>query len=75
MPTPDKSPCPRCAETGTLSVASELVANPLGSFSVPGMQMKVTARDRPVLRCSACGLAHVGDWDPDGRHVVFPPLE
>jgi hypothetical protein len=76
MPTPEKSPCPRCdAEPGTLSVSFELVGNPLGSFSLPGMQMKVTARTRPVLRCSACPLEVVGELDADGRHVTFPPLE
>jgi len=72
MPTVEESPCPVCSATETLSLAMELVAKPLGSFSLSGQQMKVSATSRPVLSCSECGLRLVGRLDADGRHVTFP---
>lgn len=60
--------CPECGDR-TLSLAVELVAKPLGTYALGGSQMKVAARELPVLRCRACGLHMVGEWD--GRHAVF----
>lgn len=69
------APCPRCnAEPGCLSIADQLQAQPLGSFSVAGAQLKVSARSVPVLRCSACGLELVGEYTGDG-HAVFTRVE
>lgn len=68
-----KAPCPRCASTGTLTVTDRLVAKPVGTFSLAGHQPKVSARRRPELACSECGLRRLGEYDPDGRHVTFPP--
>lgn len=78
MPTPEESRCPRChAGPGTLTITpdGDLVARPLGDFSLSGSQIKFAARARPVLRCSACDLAVQGDWDDDQRHVTFTPPE
>ena len=65
--------CPSClAPPGCLTIDIEMVAKPLGTFSIAGAQMKVTAAMLPVLNCTACGLRIVGRYDADGRHVEFP---
>lgn len=76
MATVDAAPCPvpSCAAVGTLTLDRVFEAKPVGAYSLAGVQLKTTGRFRPVLRCSACGLDHRGEYDPDGRHVTFPPL-
>lgn len=66
--------CPRCgAAPGALTLTRSMVAKPLGTYSLSGNQMKVSARDgSPVLDCSFCDLHVVGEFEPDGKHVVFP---
>lgn len=72
MATVDSASCPQChAQAGTLAITEELVANPVGSFSIAGAQMKVTATARPVLECSACDLRIVGEYDSNGHHASF----
>lgn len=60
----ETSPCPQCGEVGKLRIEyrDKLVAKPLGSFSLAGAQMKVSARrvQAPFLCCDACGLALEG---------------
>jgi hypothetical protein len=66
-----ESPCPECdAAPPVLKLTMPLVANPIGTFSVSGRQMKVTARTRPQITCSACGAQWTGEFDGD-RHAVF----
>lgn len=73
MAAVDSASCPKCqAPPSALSITEELVANPIGSFSLSGAQTKVTASARPVLACSACDLRVVGEYDPDGHHANFP---
>ena len=43
MPTPAETPCPRCGHIG-LEVGPKMRARPIGSFSLAGQQMKVSAR-------------------------------
>lgn len=74
MALAEQSPCPSCTATGTLSVDQVFDAAPIGDYSLAGVMMKTTGRFRPVLRCSACGLDHLGEYDTDGRHVLFPPI-
>lgn len=75
MASIEASPCPSCnAAPGTLRLAEQLVADPIGSFALAGVMMKFNARSRPVLTCSNCPLHLVGDYDQDGRHATFPPL-
>lgn len=74
MATAEESPCPRCGATGTLTCEPRFVATPLGDFSLAGVMMKMPARVRPVLECSACGLNVAGEMHTDGRHALFPPL-
>lgn len=68
----DTTPCPDCEATGTLTINIKLVASPLGSHSLAGAQVKVSARERPVLSCttSSCDFELVGEVD--GQHAVFP---
>lgn len=71
MPGPEVVPCPACgAGPGVLSIVERLVASPLGSFSLAGAGLKVSARWRPVLVCAECGWEDVGVFD--GRHALFP---
>jgi hypothetical protein len=72
--TAEESPCPVCGATDTLQIESRLVASPIGSFALAGAMPKVSARNRPVLTCSACGLNVTGEFTADGRHATFPPL-
>jgi hypothetical protein len=72
--TATESPCPRCGAIGTLDIVVRLVVAPIGEFSLSGVMMKFPARQLPVLTCSGCGLDHVGQWDPDGRHALFTPI-
>jgi hypothetical protein len=47
--------CPGCGEVGSLGVELRLVAKPIGSFSLAGAQMKVSAREGPHLVCTTVG--------------------
>lgn len=69
----ENTACPVCATVaGTLSIESSLQARPLGSFSLSGQMMKVSAIARPVLACSACDFRWPGVYN--GRHAEFPPM-
>lgn len=51
-------PCPVCS--GLLELSWRLTAKPIGSFSLAGAQMKVSALVRAQVLCAGCGLAAVG---------------
>jgi hypothetical protein len=55
MPNPDLSviACPGCGTIGSLELKSRLHARPIGSFSLAGQQMKVSAVAVHVLACTA----------------------
>jgi hypothetical protein len=55
---PDLStlPCPQCENVGTLYIGTVLQAKPIGSFSLAGNQMKVSANAVPGIRCSSCSF-------------------
>lgn len=56
------SVCPGCGGPKTdMTLATELVADPPGSFSLAGVQTKVTASTETVFRCTRCGWAAVVD--------------
>lgn len=46
--------CPVCGEAGGMEVCEVLQAKPLGSFSLSGSQMKVSAIRRWEYRCGKC---------------------
>jgi hypothetical protein len=50
--------CPDCGVTGSIELTTRLVAKPIGTFSLAGAQMKVSAVETPVLACTTpgCGL-------------------
>lgn len=52
--------CPMCGHVG-FTVSWKLVAKPLGTFSLAGHQMKVSAREVPVVKCDGCGLEGAPD--------------
>lgn len=56
MPTPEKTRCPdpACGSVG-LVVEEVLVAQPYGTYSLAGMQPKLSARMALRWRCEACG--------------------
>jgi hypothetical protein len=67
--------CPKCAAAvGSLSLAPAFLAEPIGSHSLAGVQVKVTVREGAMLTCSACDL-RVEGWlenpevGPDGTFV------
>jgi hypothetical protein len=63
--------CPACgAGPGTLSITERMRAKPLGSHSLSGAQMKVSATLLPVLHCSACSLEREGRYTSP-RHADF----
>lgn len=62
--------CPSC-DKQSLRIRESLTAKPLGTFSLSGGQMKLSAVSQPVLECLACGMYLPGVWD--GRHAVFSP--
>lgn len=69
----DEATCPECgAGPGVLSIKITLVAKPLGSHSLSGAQMKVSANEVPILVCRECDLALAGWFDGDRAHVAFP---
>lgn len=67
----DETPCPNCEAVATLFIQTKMVANPIGSFSIAGAGLKVTAQERPVLTCTACEWEKIGRFDSDGGHVIF----
>jgi hypothetical protein len=54
---PATNPCPECRESGGMAVREVLVAKPLGTFSLSGTQMKVSARWGWEFRCGKCGAS------------------
>lgn len=45
--------CPGCGTVGSVTVGEVLVARPLGTWSLAGMQPKVTTVSTPALVCGA----------------------
>lgn len=79
--TIDRTPCPQCgfvkddrpvSRTG-LYIDIEFVAKPIGDFSLAGMQIKVSGRELPVLKCRNCPFKLVGEFDGDNHAVFSPP--
>lgn len=47
--------CPACGSVGSIKLGTTLVARPLGSWSLSGQQLKVSARETPALVCTTPG--------------------
>jgi hypothetical protein len=52
--------CPACGGVATLFTVERFVAQPVGSFSLAGAQMKVSAHKVVLLWCDRCPLELVG---------------
>lgn len=69
-----RTPCPECGKTGTMTLGRKLRANPIGSFSLAGAQMKVSARDVDTITCDpdvgGCGWSADGVYDADYHHFI-----
>lgn len=68
--------CPECGVSSRVDPAAMviedcLVAKPIGSFSLAGAQMKVSAHAMLRLRCVRCGWSIVGHLASD--HFVARP--
>ena len=70
-----KVPCPECEFSGKLGIYRTLYAKPVGSFSLAGAQLKVSAYEVPILACGHCGLKLVGQYEMEhGKpYAVFNP--
>ena len=53
--------CPGCNTRFALLMRLGLAAKPLGTFSLSGTQMKVSARTAYLLRCTVCPWTGEGD--------------
>lgn len=72
MPGIESSPCPQCgAPPGCLRLEEVLVAQQIGTFSLAGAQMKVSARTCPKLTCTECDLSLIGRYERKPQ----PPAE
>jgi len=72
------SRCPQCGGESTVEVERGLRARPLGSHSLAGAQMKVSAREVAVATCTNCDLHLIGHLetgpDPEGKlYFVVDP--
>jgi hypothetical protein len=67
--------CPKCGKVGALDISMKLVANPIGSFSLSGYQMKASTRLAPFLECLNCDFAIQGKIDTDGKHAIFTNMD
>lgn len=52
--------CPACGHHG-MQLSWRIVAKPLGSFSLSGSQVKVSANKIPVIECPHCGVSAEGN--------------
>ncbi len=61
-------PCPWCGRFGLL-LTWELAAKPIGSFSLAGVQMKVSAMHRAAVACPDCKVMQAGVLTGDVKVV------
>jgi len=52
--------CPSCGERGGLHFANVLAAKDIGDFSLAGAQLKFSAIEQVICRCSLCGEERAG---------------
>jgi hypothetical protein len=62
--------CPWCVKPGGLSLAIQFYVEPVGSFSLAGVGMKLSMREVPKLACSLCQRSMIGRLE--GSEAVFP---
>jgi transcription elongation factor Elf1 len=68
--------CPKCGAENTVEVKRGFRAQPIGSFSLAGNQMKVSAVEIAIATCTNCDLRLEGhletgsDPEEDGLYFV-----
>lgn len=67
-----RTPCPQCKEIGGLFLSAQLVAQPLGTWSLSGSQIKTPAEITPFLKCVNCTFSLAGKFDGE-FHATFDP--
>lgn len=76
--------CPDCGTKNSIVITPGIVCRPLGTFSLAGTQMKVSAHTVAIADCTVCDLHVLGHLeDPElaedgktftgGRFVTEPP--
>ena len=70
--------CPNCGvstrqEPGAMKVETVFVAQPLGTFSLAGGQLKASARARSQLSCTRCGWSTLGRIEGEDFIADRPP--
>lgn len=58
--------CPRCG--GDVDLTVDMYAKEIGTFSLAGAQLKVSAETAPTLRCA-------GNYDPELGEPLWPECE
>jgi hypothetical protein len=74
MASIDRTPCPECHLVEKLYIDIQLVAKPIGEFSLAGAQMKFSGKTCPVLKCRNCEFELVGEFDGE-THATFSRRE
>ena len=69
-----RTPCPQCKEVGGLFISSQVVAQPIGEWSLSGGQMKTPVSIKPFLKCANCTLNIAGEFDGE-HHATFAPSQ
>jgi len=62
--------CKYCGPEFPLRIERRLEARPIGSFSLAGAQMKLSAREWPYAVCDGCGRESRGKWVPSNEEEV-----
>ena len=61
LPDASKTPCPACGEL-TLVIEERFEAKPIGTWSLAGVQNKMTGTMWPWIRCTNCGVEARGKF-------------
>lgn len=69
----EAQPCPSCGGQGTMTLVEKFVARPLGSHSLAGAQIKVSAVKAMVVSCSGCGKSGTVRAAAYDDHPPGPP--
>lgn len=67
--------CPDCRQTGTIDITFVASAQPLGTFSLAGVQTKFVVKQTATAYCTHCGFTVGGrlenaELSSDGRTFI-----
>lgn len=55
--------CPGCGTVGSVQLTTKFVVKPLGTYSLAGVQTKVSAVETPALACTECDFVKLPKED------------